>query len=513
MKKQMIHIPLLLLTVLIPATLQAQIITYGGGRVSDAQVRSLLRRIETRTDTFRAEMARPVNQRTLNTTREERIENLIDRFEAATDTLNNQFDTRRDVSNEVMDVLERASAIDRVMARNAFSVRAENQWANLRSDLDSLARYNNVSWNWTTGGGTTGPVYGRGFDRLTGTYRLNYGQSDNVNDILDRALGSDTLSQRANLRRNLERRLNSPEMLAIEKVGTRVTMASTLAPQVTFEANGVPRSEVNARGRTMTTTVRANNGGMSIQYQGERANDFNVTFTPLANGQMRVVRTVYLENQSRTVSVASVYDKIDTVARWTMVNTGSDVATYPDRGIFVIPNGTRLTARLNSTISTRASQPGDRFTLTVTSPFQYNGAVIEGHVASATRSGRLSGRANLSMEFDSIRLPDGRPYSFAGMVDSVRALNGDSVSVDNEGTVRDRNQTTRAVTRAGIGAVIGAIIGAVAGGGEGAAIGAGIGAGAGAGTVLLQGRDNIELEQGSEFFITASAPASVGTIR
>jgi uncharacterized protein YcfJ len=110
-------------------------------------------------------------------------------------------------------------------------------------------------------------------------------------------------------------------------------------------------------------------------------------------------------------------------------------------------------------------------------------------------------------------MPDGRSYQFAGIVDSVRAMNGDTVSVSNEGTIRDTNQTTKTATRAGIGAVIGAIVGAVAGGGEGAAIGATVGAGAGAGSVLIQGRDNIDLAQGSEFAITASAPAGVGPIR
>jgi len=209
------------------------------------------------------------------------------------------------------------------------------------------------------------------------------------------------------------------------------------------------------------------------------------------------------------------------VARWSDVNYNNNNTGYNggyntggyNNGSFIIGNGTRLTARLDSNISTRASQPGDRFTMTVRSPYQYSGAVIEGHVAQATNSGRLSGRANVSLEFDSIRMPDGRTYSFAGTVDSVRPLNGESVSVDNEGTVRDRNQTTKAVTRAGVGAVIGAIIGAVAGGGEGAAIGATVGAGAGAGTVLIQGRDNIELAQGSEFMITASAPLGAGLIR
>jgi hypothetical protein len=256
-------------------------------------------------------------------------------------------------------------------------------------------------------------------------------------------------------------------MLAIEMQNNHVTMASTLAPQITFDADARPHSEVNPRGRTMTTTVRATNSSMSIQYQGERANDFTVTFTPVGNGQLRVQRTVYIENQNRTVSVASVYDKTDSVARWSEVNSNynnNTTAGYPSSGgydnTFIIPNGTRINATLNSNLTTRASQPGDRFTMTVTSPYQYRGAVIEGHVANADNSGRLSGRANMKVDFDSIRMADGRSYRFAGLVDSVRSINGDTVSVNNEGTIRDTNQTTKTATRAGIGAVIGAIIGA-----------------------------------------------------
>ena len=146
----------------------------------------------------------------------------------------------------------------------------------------------------------------------------------------------------------------------------------------------------------------------------------------------------------------------------------------------------------------------------VISPSQYQGAIIEGRVANADKSGRVSGRANVSLEFDTIRLRNGSTYRFGGIIDSVRAANGDTVTVNNEGTVRDNNQTTKTATRAGIGAALGAIIGAVAGGGSGAAVGAAVGAGAGAGTVLIQGRDNIDLGQGSEFTITSSSPNSVG---
>jgi hypothetical protein len=142
----------------------------------------------------------------------------------------------------------------------------------------------------------------------------------------------------------------------------------------------------------------------------------------------------------------------------------------------------------------------------VRSPSQYEGASIEGHVAQVNRSGRLSGRAEMSFEFDRIRLRDGRASNFAGYIESVRTTSGETVRVDNEGRAQDDDsQTGRTVTRAGIGAAIGAVIGAIAGGGKGAAIGAAVGAGAGAGTVIVQGREDLDLMSGAEFTIRASA--------
>ncbi len=61
------------------------------------------------------------------------------------------------------------------------------------------------------------------------------------------------------------------------------------------------------------------------------------------------------------------------------------------------------------------------------------------------------------------------------------------------------------MTRTGIGAAIGAVIGAVAGGGKGAAIGAAVGAGVGAGSVFIQGRNDLDLMNGTEFTIRVSA--------
>jgi hypothetical protein len=393
----------------------------------------------------------------------------------------------------------------------------ENQWNSIRNDLNTLATYYRVSWNWNQTGPTfpsTGGGVGNIDRRLTGTFRLNTSQSDNVTNAIDRAVRSTAADRRDRVSRALQRRLASPDMIAIEKNGRTIGMASTNQPQVTFEADGVARSETNARGRTVRTTATANNNGLTINYEGDRMNDFYVTFAPAGRDQLNVTRRIYLENGNETVTVSSVYDRVADIAQWSTVNTGGPVygGTTGDINDFYIPNGTRITATLRNTINTKASQVGDRFQMEITSPTRYRGAIIEGRVTEAASSGRVTGRANIQLDFDTLRM-NGQSYRFAGIVDSVTSVNGDTVSVNNEGSVRDGSRTTQTVTRAGIGAVLGAIIGAVAGGGSGAAIGAGVGAGVGAGSVLIGGRDTIELGPGSTFNITATAPSGAGAIR
>ncbi|MFN6963106.1 MAG: hypothetical protein ACK4S4_04995 [Pyrinomonadaceae bacterium] len=485
---------------------------------TDVQLRNLLSRIEQRTDIFKRQVDRGLDRSRINgTLREDSISAYITEFENATDRLKERFDSRQSTSADVNDVLTRATYIDQFMGRNDLPRAAETQWINLRSDLNTLANYYRVSWNWGqtlppwTAGGT-----GYGSDRLTGTYRLNRTQSDDVPTVVNRSIGYYGTADRTRVRANLERRLSSPDMLAIERSGRMVTIGSSLSPQLTLEANGVARTETNDRGRTIRTTATIAGDSLTIAYEGDRANDFYVTFMPIGSNQLRVTRRIYLENRNEQVTVTSVYDRIDNTARWSDVENGrwnnGDTGSTRSND-FYVPNGTRLTAELQERLDSRTAQVGDRIAMRVTSPGQYSGAVIEGRVIESQSSGRVTGRAALSLDLDTIRLSNGQTYRFAGLIDSVRTSNGDTVSVNNEGQIRDNNQTTKTVTRAGIGAALGALIGAIAGGGQGAAIGAAIGAGAGAGTVFIQGRDNIVLEQGTEFNITASAPANVGVNR
>lgn len=491
----------------------------GGYTATDAQIRMILDRIKQNNNRFRTSFNswnRRYNRNNQNTTAGEVVDS-TNELERALIELRNNYNNRNRNSRGIDDVMRPAAEINTYIGSNRTNSDVMNKWVIVRNDLTTLAGYYRVSFDWNNpynnNGNNNGNQGGQNmsFDtRLTGTYRLNAGMSDNVSTVVDRAIRSANYSsnEQDRMRRNLERRLASPETLTFEKRGRQVTMSSANASSVVLNADGVKQTETSPNGRTVTTSVTATNNDLTINYEGDRMNDFYVSFMPIANNQLKVTRRLYLENQNTTVTSTSVYDKTSQAPMW---NTGS--TTVNNGGItngFIIPNNTNLMATLDGAVSTRTAKDGDRFSMTVTSPSQYNGAVIEGNVVGE-RSGVVSGRANLSLSFNSIRLRNGQTYRFAGIVEQVQDTDGRLITVNNEGTVQDKSQTGTTVVRAGIGAVLGAIIGAIAGGGDGAAIGAGVGAGAGAGTVVLQGRDNLDLAAGSRFTITATAPANVSS--
>jgi hypothetical protein len=341
--------------------------------------------------------------------------------------------------------------------------------------------------------------------RLSGTWRLNVSRSDDPGAVAERATRSLGVNDRQRARENLLRRLGAPSALALDRRGRRVTMASSRGPQLTFEANGIESSETLRNGRQRRTRATLSGERLTVRTIGDRGSDYQVVFEPLEGGRrLRVTRSLYTERLSREVVAQSVYDRVSDVAQFDL---DRDPDVSPARGDFIVPDGILLTARLNQQLSTKYTREGDRFMLSVTEPGQYKGAVIEGVVARSDRSGRVSGRADMTLDFETIRMRDGRAYNFAGTVENVALPNGESVRVDREGNVKeDDSQTSRAVSRSAVGGAIGALIGAIAGGGKGAAIGAAVGVGAGVGSVYIEGRDDLDLPGGTEIFIRASAP-------
>jgi hypothetical protein len=324
--------------------------------------------------------------------------------------------------------------------------------------------------------------------------------------VIDQALRSLPYQERQQTREQLMRRLEAPEQIAIDVRGRTVTLASSRAPQISFDADGRERTETTATGRTIQMRSTLSADQLAVTTTGDQNNEFNVTFNSIDNGRrLRVTRRVYADLNT-PVEIQSYYDRTSGVAQFNIYNGPQNYPTAENTNDFLLRSGETVVAELNDPLATNTSRNGDRFTATVRLPEQYAGATIEGHVSNVQRSGRMTGRSEMTFEFDRIRLRDGRSYRFAGILQTVQTPNGDTARIDNEGAIREDSQSQKTVERAAIGTAIGAIIGAIAGGGKGAAIGAVVGAGGGAGSVYVQGQTDLALPRGTEITVQATGP-------
>lgn len=381
---------------------------------------------------------------------------------------------------------------------------------------------------------TTNVSYNNSSD-LTGTYQLDPSRSENVKEIAEQAINNSSAQNRDQARQDLEDKLESPDQLTIDLRGKQATLASTLTQQVTFQTDGNVRNETLPDGTQLRIRATMRGQELTITSVGGNNNDYTVTFTPMDNGQaLKVTRRVTTDYLSQTVFAESVYTKTDTAARFDVYgspdnsnnqntgnNSGYPTSTPPPTrttgtnpptvtqgrtGQFIVPNGTIVTGLLDNFITTKVSQNNDRFKLRVQGPTQFRGAVVEGYITGINRSGKVTGRSSLTLNFETIRMANGEVYDFAGYLQSITDPQGKTVKVDAEGNAKGDNQSKTTAIRSGIGAGLGAIIGAIAGGGKGAAIGAIIGGGAGAGSVIAQGKDDLELQEGTSITIQASSP-------
>jgi len=466
-------------------------------RLSESELTQLIQQIENGGDKFRVSLTDAFFQQPYDRTRSEgNMNDALRGFKKATDQVRIRFDAEQLVSDDVQRLLDLAQPIENFMRANPLTDRARDDWSTLRTNLNLLANAYNISPSWVNN--SSSQTGYKGTNRLTGTFRLDSARSDNPRDKAQRATRNLRPYERQEVADQILARLESPEMLMIERSGTTMTMASSLAPKSTFEADGRERQEQlpNSRSTKVTATLRGEQ--LVVSSNGYKEDDFNVTFDATeSDNSLRVRRQIYSDRLTQPVVVDSVYNRTADVAEWN---------ASANRGELIVRDGETLVAILNNNLTTKLSQRGDLFTMTVRDPSQLQGAVIEGTVGSVDGGGRLSGRSEMSLTFEKIRLPNGQTYRFAGILESVRTLNGDAIKVDNEGGAQGSNRTTQTIQRAGIATAVGAVIGAIAGGGKGAAIGGIIGGAAGAGSVFVLGKDNLELPSGTELKIRASGP-------
>lgn len=163
----------------------------------------------------------------------------------------------------------------------------------------------------------------------------------------------------------------------------------------------------------------------------------------------------------------------------------------PD-SIYRLPEGTRITVKLDLELSSKVASVNDTFLASVAKPVinrervvMPEGTVIEGRVVEVERAGAGSKDGELEVVFETLKI--------AGQ---TRRIEGIPVS-----PIESRSSNVFSILSVLGGAVVGTAVGATSNASSGAAIGAAVGAGAGTGIALIKKGKEAKIRKGQEFEI------------
>jgi hypothetical protein len=175
---------------------------------------------------------------------------------------------------------------------------------------------------------------------------------------------------------------------------------------------------------------------------------------------------------------------------------------------YLVPNGTHLPLRLLNSVSTKYSHPGERIYLQTIYPISEQGRIVipagsyvAGSLTEVKRAGRVKGKSELYLRFDSLTLPNGTTRDFRARISGMDD-NGKGSVDPSEGRVQGESGKGSDAKAVATATAVGTGIGAAAGSAAGhLGMGAGIGAAAGvlgglAGVLLTRGPDAV-LDKGS----------------
>ncbi len=165
-----------------------------------------------------------------------------------------------------------------------------------------------------------------------------------------------------------------------------------------------------------------------------------------------------------------------------------------------LPAGTTLVIRLDETLDTGRNRSGDAVLgQTAEALFVGDamvvpaGATVRGSLSEVRESGRVKGRASMTIHFNEIEIADQGPHPIE--VQPLRLV--------------ARSEARDDVQKVAAGGLIGGIVGAVVGGGKGAAIGGAIGLGTGTAVVLATKGEEIHLGSGQRLVVRLERPVEL----
>jgi hypothetical protein len=182
-----------------------------------------------------------------------------------------------------------------------------------------------------------------------------------------------------------------------------------------------------------------------------------------------------------------------------------------------IPQGSHVLLRLVNSVSTRTAREGDYVYMKTATPITSKDQVVvpvdsyvQGVVSRSTRSGRVSGRAELGIRIETLTLPGGKVIKVSPHLSSVDSDGADQKVDTKESGVQQSGtkgaDAARVATISGTGAAIGGLADRSW---KGAGIGSGVGGAVGLATVLLTRGREVELRQGSTVDVIFERPVTV----
>jgi hypothetical protein len=186
------------------------------------------------------------------------------------------------------------------------------------------------------------------------------------------------------------------------------------------------------------------------------------------------------------------------------------IVTYVPVGPNELPIGSHLNGTLQQPISTQSTEPGSRFTATLSSDVSRNGVVlvpagsiVYGRITRIHGGRRISGPSAIRLQTESISLPDGTTYPLRADVTDLDHY-ADS-HVNSEGTIVGNTHAGETAAAVGLTTTAAVVVGAVVAGPVGAGVGLGVGAGASAIWWLKHDRQQ-ELPTGTSIVFTLNTP-------
>ena len=156
---------------------------------------------------------------------------------------------------------------------------------------------------------------------LTGDYRVDLAASDKLYSVVASASSSVPFSAQQRFFIDLAVRLTPPDLLALERQGTRINLGSSRAPRMSLVADGVSRTTTAADGHAVHVRLsleRVNqNERLIFTSRGRTEDNFSVQFESIDDGKrLRVVRRIAADGLDQPLVITTIYNKISDVAHW-----------------------------------------------------------------------------------------------------------------------------------------------------------------------------------------------------